>query len=101
MQPLGPFEVAPAIIVNLEIANFTFAINSLLRSEVAGFPPSDVTLQIDDRTTVKDGGVDAYVVLPAASGRLPAGASAWQFKAGKLGPRSARRSLRRRRGRMS
>lgn len=82
----GPFSVDPAQVVGLGGALFQNLVSRLLAAEAAkaGMAGSDLRTSYQDN--VGDQGVDASVCAATQSTWIPAGNSAWQFKAGDLGP---------------
>lgn len=84
----GPFSVEPAQVGGLSGALFQELINRLLDVEVASAGSSGVGLHTSYRENVGDKGVDAALYSAIATEWVPAGDSAWQFKAGDLGPES-------------
>ena len=89
----GPFSVDPAQLTGLGGALFQELINRLLAAEVAaaGFPAAN--LRTSYQANVKDQGVDALLEASQKTDWIPAGDSAWQFKAGDLGPKSCAAEL--------
>ena len=92
-EPLSPFQVEAATVTALDASLFTAAVNALLASEAADLQLSSYTMQLDSRSNVGDGGIDAYVETPHTSGRIPEGKSAWQFKSTDLPPSKCRTEL--------
>lgn len=82
---LPPFAVAPEQIARLG-DSFTPFINQLLDIETAAAGMGGVTLNTTYRVNLADGGVDAGIRRAVETRWLPAGDSAWQFKAGDLAP---------------
>lgn len=89
---LGPFAVAPEQVARLGAAFATF-INHLLAVEVAAAGLAGTSLTTTYKENVGDGGVDAGLDCETATSWLPTGASAWQFKAGDLGPAACKNEL--------
>jgi len=92
-QPFGPFSVEPHQISQLGLA-FSDFVSELLRIEVAVAGLDGGQLTTTRLVNLADGGVDAGLHRAAATKRIPAGDSAWQFKAGDLGPAACRTELR-------
>jgi hypothetical protein len=84
----GPFSVNPDHLTGLGGALFQELVSRLLAAEVAAAGLSQVTLRTSHDTNKKDGGVDAETTIVGATDWIPAGDTAWQFKAGTLGPES-------------
>ncbi|MFI5898472.1 hypothetical protein ACIA5D_51250 [Actinoplanes sp. NPDC051513] len=86
-QDFGPFSVDPAQVVSLGGALFQNLISRLLalESASAGMAGSDLHTSYQDN--IGDQGVDAGVYAASATTWIPAGDSAWQFKAGDLAPK--------------
>ncbi|WCN83831.1 hypothetical protein [Micromonospora sp. LH3U1] len=82
----GPFSVNPDHLTGLGGALFQELVSRLLAAEVAAAGLSQVTLRTSHDTNKKDGGVDAETTIVAATDWIPVGDTAWQFKAGTLGP---------------
>ncbi|KKW65050.1 hypothetical protein AAV95_08895 [Mycolicibacterium elephantis] len=82
---LPPFAVAPEQIARLG-DSFTPFVNQLLDVETAAAGMDGVTLTTTYRVNLADGGVDAGIRRAVETRWLPAGDSAWQFKAGDLSP---------------
>src|SRR5687767_321693 len=82
----GPFAVDPRQVAGLGGALFQNLVNRLLTAEAAtaGMAGSDLHTSYQDN--VGDRGVDAGVYAATQTTWIPAGDSAWQFKAGDLGP---------------
>lgn len=89
---LGPFTIEPRKIVSLRSA-FTPFVNELLRREVAGAHLSRTALDTASEENVRDGGVDAQLTRAVASGFIPEGRSAWQFKQADLQPHKCKAEL--------
>jgi hypothetical protein len=82
----GPFSVDPGQVVGLGGAVFQELINRLLTDEVTAGGFSQVNLRTSYQANVGDRGVDALIESAEETSWVPAGDSAWQFKAGDLGP---------------
>lgn len=82
----GPFSVSPAQIAGLGGAVFQELVNRLLDTEVASAGLAGLDLHTSYMSNVGDKGVDAAIYCSQATEWVPAGDSAWQFKAGDLGP---------------
>lgn len=67
-------------------ALFQELVSRLLAAEVAAAGLSSINLRTSYQSNVKDQGVDARLEAVQATDWVPAGDSAWQFKAGTLGP---------------
>jgi hypothetical protein len=78
---LGPFSILPRKIVSLRTA-FTPFVNELVRREVAAAHLSGIAIDTTSEENVRDRGVDAQLTRAVASGFIPEGRSAWQFKQG-------------------
>jgi hypothetical protein len=89
---LGPFSVAPEQIARLG-DSFTPFINQLLDIETAAASMSGVSLTTTYRINLADGGVDAGLRRAVQTRWLPAGDSAWQFKAGDRSPQKCAKEL--------
>jgi hypothetical protein len=89
----GPFQVVPEQVERVR-GGFTSLINQLLAVEVQRAGMSRYRLQVDYQGNVADGGVDARLEAEQATAWLPAGVSAWQFKAGDLPPAKCKEELR-------
>lgn len=85
-QVFGPFSVDPAQVVGLGGALFQNLVNRLLAAEVASAGMAGSDLHTSYQENVGDRGVDAGLYTATPTTWLPAGDSAWQFKAGDLGP---------------
>jgi hypothetical protein len=90
---LGPFSVSPRQIMDLG-TNFATFVNELLRVELASAGLSGGHLTTTYRENLSDQGVDAGLRHATETRYLPAGDSAWQFKAGDLPPDKCRAELR-------
>jgi len=90
---LGPFEVVPEQVERVG-GGFTTLVNQLLAVEVQRAGMSRYRLQVDFQDNVADGGVDARLEAEQVTAWLPAGVSAWQFKAGDLPPAKCKKELR-------
>lgn len=82
----GPFSVDPAQVVGLGGALFQNIVNRLLAAEAASAGMAGGDLRTSYQDNVGDQGVDAGVYAATQTTWIPAGDSAWQFKAGDLGP---------------
>ena len=89
---LGPFSVSPRQIMDLG-TNFATFVNELLRLELASAGLSGGHLATTYRENVSDEGVDTGLRHAVETRYLPAGDSAWQFKAGDLEPAKCREEL--------
>jgi hypothetical protein len=87
-QGFGPFSVDPKQVVGLGGALFQNLVNRLLAAEVASAGMAGSDLHTSYQDNVGDQGVDAGVYAANQTAWLPDGDSAWQFKAGDLGPDS-------------
>lgn len=85
-QQFGPFSVDPAQVAGLGGALFQNLVNRLLAAEVAKAGMSGSDLHTSYKDNIGDQGVDAGIYSAAETRWIPAGDSAWQFKAGDLGP---------------
>ncbi|MDO8733238.1 MAG: hypothetical protein Q7L55_11835 [Actinomycetota bacterium] len=85
-EGFGPFAVDPGQVAGLEGGLFQTLVNRLLDVECARAGMAGTDLHTSFRATVADRGVDAGVYAAGETEWLPAGDSAWQFKAGDLGP---------------
>lgn len=82
----GPFSVDPAQVVGLGGALFQNLVNRLLAAEAASVGMAGGNLRTSYQDNVGDQGVDAGLTAATQTTWIPAGDSAWQFKAGDLGP---------------
>jgi hypothetical protein len=82
-EPFGPFSVSGQQVERLG-TSFAPFINRLLDVESAAAGLSGAELSISDRVNLADGGVDARTKRAQPTRWIPAGDSAWQFKAGDL-----------------
>jgi hypothetical protein len=89
----GPFTIEPASISRMGAADFGSFVGRLLATEVAAHGMAGVTLETTYLENVGDGGVDAGLRHAFKTSWIPAGDSAWQFKAGDLGPAKCREEL--------
>ncbi|NPD04865.1 hypothetical protein HN031_09245 [Nocardioides sp. zg-1308] len=89
----GPFTVSAERVTLLGSA-FTAFVNRLLSAEVEAAGLAGPSLQETYRDNVSDEGVDAALVSEVTTKWIPAGESAWQFKAGDLRPAQCRSELR-------
>ncbi|HEY5457063.1 MAG TPA: hypothetical protein VIJ96_16495, partial [Acidothermaceae bacterium] len=87
-QEFGPFSVDPAQVVGLGGSLFQNLVNRLLAAEVASAGMSGSDLHTSYQDNIGDHGVDAGVYAANQTAWVPDGDSAWQFKAGDLGPES-------------
>lgn len=85
-QDFGPFSVDPAQVVGLGGALFQNLINRLLAAEIASAGMAGSDLHTSYQDNISDQGVDAGVYAATKTNWIPAGDSAWQFKAGDLRP---------------
>lgn len=81
----GPFSVNPAQVAGLGGSLFQELVGRLIGAEVADL--SGVNLRTSYQANVGDRGVDAGLYAANETKWVPAGDSAWQFKAGDLGPK--------------
>ncbi len=95
MTYFGPFSVNPAQVAGLGGANFNQLVGRLLAVEAAAHNMAGTTLETTYLENVGDGGVDAGLRDVIGTAWLPAGASAWQFKAGNLSPAACKSELER------
>lgn len=93
MADFGPFSVEPARVAGLGAANFGQFVGRLLATETAAHGMAGTTLETTYLENVGDGGVDAGLRDAAGTSWLPAGESAWQFKAGDLAPAKCKEEL--------
>ncbi len=89
----GPFTVSPERVALLGNA-FTPFVNRLLTSEAEAAGLAGTSLRTTHRDNISDEGVDAELDSEVATDWIPAGESAWQFKAGDLGPADCKAELR-------
>lgn len=89
----GPFSVDPGQVAGLSGALFQELMNRLLAAEVTAAGLSATTLRTSYQANVGDQGVDALIESAQQTQWVPAGNSAWQFKAGDLGPESCAKEL--------
>lgn len=94
MADFGPFSVDPSQVAGLTGADFADFTGRLLDAERARAGLDGASLTMTYRTNAGDGGVDADLRRAVATAWIPAGESAWQFKAGDLGPESCKAELR-------
>lgn len=92
-QDFGPFSVDPAQLVGLGGALFQNLINRLLAAELASAGMAGSDLHTSYQDNISDQGVDAGVYAATKTNWIPAGDSAWQFKAGDCGPESCATEL--------
>ena len=88
----GPFDVNPTSVERLGAA-FALFVNDLLAAEVGRAGLLGFQLDINSQTNTPDGGVDAELWSSNATDWLPAGDSAWQFKASDLEPAECKEEL--------
>ncbi|TAM66469.1 MAG: hypothetical protein EPN48_15460 [Microbacteriaceae bacterium] len=93
MPDFGPFSVDPAQVAALGGANFGQFVGRLLATETAAHNMVGTTLETTYLENVGDGGVDAGLRDAEGTAWLPAGDSAWQFKAGDLQPAKCKKEL--------
>lgn len=93
MPDFGPFSVDPAQVAALGGASFGQFVGRLLASEAAAHGMVGTTLETTYLENVGDGGVDAGLRDATGTSWLPAGDSAWQFKAGDLPPGACKTEL--------
>lgn len=86
-QDFGPFSVDPAQVVGLGGALFQNLVSRLLAAEAAKAGMAGNALHTSYQENVGDEGVDAGITAATETKWIPAGDSAWQFKAGDLGPK--------------
>jgi hypothetical protein len=81
-----PFQLGADDFARLTDAPFVHVLNNLLRLEAVteGMPLANLDLSWKEKAP--DGGVDASTESEAPAGRIPAGKTLWQFKAGGLAP---------------
>lgn len=91
---MGPFSVDPKQVEGLDGPGFADLVGRLLASEIARAGLAGWTLTQTYRTNAADGGVDAGLSNSTSTSWLPAGDSAWQFKAGDLPPTACEKELR-------
>jgi len=89
----GPFTVSPERVANLG-NSFTVFVNRLLTSETQAAGLAGTSLRASYRDNIGDEGVDAELDSEVSTNWIPAGESAWQFKAGDLKPAACRTELR-------
>lgn len=87
MSALGPFSVSGEQISSLGIS-FTPFVNHLLDVETSAAGMLGTSLTTTYKENLADGGVDAGLNAETSTRWLPGGQSAWQFKAGNLGPKA-------------
>jgi len=93
MPDFGPFSVDPAQISTLGGANFGQFVTRVIAAEAAAHGMAGATLETTYLENVGDGGVDAGLRDSGGTAWLPAGESAWQFKAGDLSPAACKSEL--------
>jgi len=86
MANFGPFSVAPEQISGLGGANFAQFVVRLLQTEASAHAMNGALLETTYQENAADGGVDAELRHASATKWIPAGESAWQFKAADLRP---------------
>lgn len=86
MTEFGPFSVEPEQITTLGGANFGQFVSRLIATEAAAHGMRGTALETTYLENVGDGGVDAGLNHATETAWIPAGTSAWQFKAGDLPP---------------
>ena len=89
----GPFSVGAADIERIRSADFSRFVNRLLETEVAAGGMAGTALESTYRDNTPDGGVDAALRRATETAWIPAGDSAWQFKAGDLPPAKCKEEL--------
>jgi hypothetical protein len=89
----GPFTVSPERVALLG-NDFTVFVNRLLTSEAQAAGLAGTSLRTTYREDIGDEGVDARLDSDSSTAWIPAGVSAWQFKAGDLRPAQCRTELR-------
>jgi hypothetical protein len=89
----GPFSVRGSDIDRIRSADFSQFVNLLLEAEVAAGGMVGTALESTYRDNTPDGGVDAALRRATGSAWIPAGDSAWQFKAGDLPPAKCKKEL--------
>lgn len=89
----GPFSVGGADIERIRSADFSQFVNRLLEAEVAAGGMAGTALESTYRDNTPDGGVDAALRQATETVWVPAGDSAWQFKAGDLPPAKCKKEL--------
>ncbi|WP_104091770.1 hypothetical protein [Arthrobacter sp. GMC3] len=93
MPDFGPFSVAPQQIATLGGARFGAFVTKLLSTEAAAYRMQGTVLEATYQENVGDGGVDAGLRNACETTWIPAGDSAWQFKAGDLNPAKCKKEL--------
>lgn len=94
MAELGPFSVDPSQVAGLTGGDFANLVGRLLDAERAQAGMDGAVLTMTHRINAGDGGVDAHIRRAIGTNWIPVGESAWQFKAGDLGPESCKTELR-------
>lgn len=94
MSDVGPFSVDAKQVEGLDGPGFEDLVGRLLEAEIARAGLAGWTLTQTYRTNAADGGVDAGLSNSTSTSWLPAGDSAWQFKAGDLPPAACEKELR-------
>ncbi len=89
----GPYSVDPDRVAALTSANFGQFVSRLLATEVAAYQMAGGTLATTYVENTPDGGVDASLQSAAGTRWIPAGHSAWQFKARNLGPTACKAEI--------
>jgi hypothetical protein len=92
-SPFGPFSLDPAHLAGLTGALFQELGNRLLAAEVAAAGLASINLHTSYQSNVGDEGVDALVEAATSTEWMPLGNSAWQFKAGTMGPETCANEL--------
>ncbi len=87
----GPFSVDPLQLTGLGGRVFQELISRLLVAESAGLSGTNIRTSYQDN--VGDRGVDATLYAAEETEWIPAGDSAWQFKAGDLSPKQCAEEL--------
>lgn len=93
MTLFGPFSVGADDIERIRSADFSQFVNRLLEAEVAAGGMAGTALESTYRDNTADGGVDAALRQATKTTWIPAGESAWQFKAGDLPPAKCKEEL--------
>lgn len=93
VHEFGPFSVDPAQVAALGGANFGQFVSRLLATETAAHGMAGIALETTYLENVGDEGVDAGLRDAKGTSWIPAGDSAWQFKAGDLPPAKCRAEL--------
>jgi hypothetical protein len=93
MLHFGPFSVDPRQVAALGGAYFGQFVGRLVATETSAHGMAGTTLETTYLENVGDGGVDAGLRDATGTSWLPAGDSAWQFKAGDLSPAKCKTEL--------